>query len=521
MRIFTLLLFAIASCSQVYAETMKYDWLEGARAACNGATREYYNRGADLRWTYFMGDYRDADNVLQGGNAYTKTKLIDDNGSGYIDWDVKPLVQEWVDGTYTNKGLLIRGTYGSGEYFFYSREYGVESMRPKLVVSTTKGDFNFQPVADLYLDPTTAFGSGDSTTLMISDTRRILIRFDLSPIPADATVNSAQLRLYVYEEFGHSELNASVFRCDQGDDLPTGEPRMGFAENYPLDDNIASHPAVLLYSDFENDNWGEAWTFGTDSDILDVTHTDNGNLFEPLRGSALRVTVKKGDHYGMSVGFDFMEEIGYEPEKMYFRYYMRIGDNWNPSASGKMPGFGGTYNVGGWGQTPSNGTNGWSARSYFDLPIAQGNPFSEMSQIGSYVYHVDMEETYGDHEPWKNSYLGILEKNRWYCIEQYIELNNPGQNDGILYVWVDGQLAYYKTDWRWRNTENLKIERIWMDVYHGGDETAPQDMNLYFDNIVVANSYIGPMAEKNISRNRINSALQSIFLLLDSDNSTQ
>ena len=68
--------------------------------------------------------------------------------------------------------------------------------------------------------------------------------------------------------------------------------------------------------------------------------------------------------------------------------------------------------------------------------------------------------------------LGHLENNRWYCIEQYARLNTPGQNDGVLRGWVDGKLAFEKTDIRMRDVADLKIQSIWINLYHGGTWTA-------------------------------------------------
>ena len=123
-----------------------------------------------------------------------------------------------------------------------------------------------------------------------------------------------------------------------------------------------------------------------------------------------------------------------------------------------------------------------------------GNPLGEMVPLGHYVYHADMEGIYGDVDLWQNDHRGYLEKNRWYCIEQYLQMNTSGQNDGILRAWVDGRLAYERTDWRWRDVDTLKIARIWMNVYHGGSATPDQDVHLYIDNIVIAKQYIGPMS---------------------------
>ena len=52
-----------------------------------------------------------------------------------------------------------------------------------------------------------------------------------------------------------------------------------------------------------------------------------------------------------------------------------------------------------------------------------------------------------------------------------------------------------KSDIRFRHVPGLKIEKIWLNVYHGGATPAPHDMSLYIDNMVVARQYIGPMKQ--------------------------
>jgi hypothetical protein len=173
---------------------------------------------------------------------------------------------------------------------------------------------------------------------------------------------------------------------------------------------------------------------------------------------------------------------------------LRLGDDWNQTVQGgKMPGISGTYGAAGWGGRKVNGKNGWSARGSFGLSIPQGNPLAGLHPIGTYCYHADMQGFYGDVWGWHNDYRGFLEKNRWYSIEQFLRLNTPGKNDGVLRAWVDGRLAFEKTDIRFRDTDKLKIEQIWMNVYHGGTVPSPYDQHLFIDNVVIANQYIGPM----------------------------
>lgn len=56
-----------------------------------------------------------------------------------------------------------------------------------------------------------------------------------------------------------------------------------------------------------------------------------------------------------------------------------------------------------------------------------------------------------------------------------------GSHDGVLRRWINGRLAFEKADIRSR-----------FDIYLSGSWTAPQDMNVYFDNVVIAHNYIGP-----------------------------
>lgn len=79
-----------------------------------------------------------------------------------------------------------------------------------------------------------------------------------------------------------------------------------------------------------------------------------------------------------------------------------------------------------------------------------------------------------------------MENNRWYSIQQYVRLNTPGENDGVLRGWVDGRLVFEKTDVRFRDVESLKIETVWLNVYLGGTWSAQSTHHLYIDNVAIA-----------------------------------
>ena len=249
----------------------------------------------------------------------------------------------------------------------------------------------------------------------------------------------------------------------------------------------ASPGDVVFRCDFESPAWYREWGLSKKPDRTDTVAADTERKFQPLRGKALRIKVEEGGHYGASLQFRFKKQLGAEPEEIYFRYDLRFADDWTPARGGKLPGIAGTYGRAGWGGRPSDGRNGWSARGLFRGRKDGRTP------VGFYCYHADMKGRYGSNWVWDRDGLGYLRNNRWYAVEQYARMNTPGKNDGILRAWVDGRLAFEKTDVRMRDTAALKIETVWLNVYHGGSWSAGSDHHLYIDNVAISRKPIGPM----------------------------
>ena len=185
----------------------------------------------------------------------------------------------------------------------------------------------------------------------------------------------------------------------------------------------------------------------------------------------------EGSHYGADLSYTLRPDQETDPDSMYASYWLYLDETFQPATDGKLPGFAGRYagtdREGGWGSRITDGTNGWSARGVFDTPDADGNV-----RIGNYVYHVGMD-TYGTFAWWDVA----LERNRWYKIDQYIELNTPGESDGVLQGWVNKEQVYTSDDWHWRDTEEIGIQEFWCNFYHGNTDPAPQDMTLYVNNL--------------------------------------
>lgn len=474
------------------APAAKNDWAEGTPGKFNGATRDYYNRAGRLKWQNYMGDWRDAKGKAQGGVAFATEKITNDNTGQFVEWDVTPLVQQWQQGNWPNQGFFLRTVDGSN-VSFSSRDAQQPEGRPQLVIVGKEKTARLAPAADTSLNPSTYKSQGQGETLRVSqDPNHALLRFDLAEGKKLGEISQATLRLFVSRVYKGGAVG--VFRCSQGHDEPLSEPKLGLAARYAGDEGIDKDADVIFATGFESDRWNEAWSYAGKMEVLDTVASDAGRKFQPLSGKALRVRIAEGATGALNTLYKFQKETGSEPEEVYFRYYLRLADDWNQTVQGgKMPGFSGTYGVAGWGGRKSNGRNGWSARGHFSLTIPADNPLGGTTPIGTYCYHADMEGYYGSNWIWQNDYRGFLENNRWYAVEQYLKLNTPGKKNGILRAWIDGRLAFEKTDIRFRHVDSLKVEQLWMNVYHGGTQPSPYDQHLFIDNVVIAKKYIGPM----------------------------
>lgn len=247
--------------------------------------------------------------------------------------------------------------------------------------------------------------------------------------------------------------------------------------------------AERFESNFEKDSWYEEWGEANVSEKIEVVSEQDEYGFEPLRGKGLRIRIDKDDHYGASFQFKFQDQWNREPEEIWFRYYLRLGSDWNPERGGKLPGISATYGRSGWGGRPVKGEDGWSARGLF---LGKEN---DKTPVGFYVYHMDMKGQYGSHWEWTRNGFDGLENNRWYCIEQYARVNTPEKANGQLRAWVDGELVFDKRDVRMRANDALRIESIWMNVYLGGQWKAKTEHHLYVDEVVISDE--GPIEPMN------------------------
>ena len=161
--------------------------------------------------------------------------VVNENVVGWKTWDVTDLVKGWLAGTYPNYGMALFGQVGNTNNLeFISQNDPDTSKRPILRITSpcecgqpcsippVPGTLTVNPVADTYLyenSKNTNFGT--STILYLgTDTSgkkdQGLIQFDISTIPAGATITSAKLRLYKTTAGGSGTVNIGAYKLTTG-----------------------------------------------------------------------------------------------------------------------------------------------------------------------------------------------------------------------------------------------------------------------------------------------------------------
>ncbi len=242
---------------------------------------------------------------------------------------------------------------------------------------------------------------------------------------------------------------------------------------------LAEHRLVVdfedpdLYDDDPEDD--PAWP-----EFIDVRDDDERSLeIRGFLGSGMQVFIPEYTHRGAGGLLRFDPT----PDEAWYRYYLRL-DWWNATSSGKLPGPAGLYGSSGRGCIPSSPSNpGWSARTLFEATEDAG-PVEGRVQLGTYLYHLDQAGTCGDQIHWEP---GLVEQNRWYCVEGRVRMNTPGADDGRVDAWIDGRqvLAWPGVAFR-RSGEDIGVRHFWFDIYFGGRVVNPTTLWSSYDQLVVS-----------------------------------
>ncbi|AHF91427.1 hypothetical protein OPIT5_15560 [Opitutaceae bacterium TAV5] len=207
------------------------------------------------------------------------------------------------------------------------------------------------------------------------------------------------------------------------------------------------------------------------------THADNGvrenrvSVLQEDGNSFIRVSYPQGQIGSRASGASWRSPLPPSDEAT-AEYRVRFEPDFHWTSGGKLPGLSGGTGATGGRPNP----DGLTAR-YMWKPGGR---------LILYLYHSEQRGRYGDGIRLDHA---LLRPGEWHTLRQRIKLNTPGQPDGELQVWIDGKLAFNRTDMRWRSADQTwQINRFYFSTFHGGasDDYRPdRDNHIDFDDFVI------------------------------------
>ncbi len=278
----------------------------------------------------------------------------------------------------------------------------------------------------------------------------------------------------------------------------------GIADRHPGDRGIASDPAVLFADDFEAGQlrkWNE--TRGGMVATNDLPHAGSFCARSDMRrgrnegGHAIKWFLPGADRVHARCYVRFSTNYGY------VHHFLTLlasppNDRWRPFGKAGVKCDGTYFNTGmepwfAWGKNPPPG------------------------ELNLYTYFMDMKPDPKMNKYWGNGFFPpgpgegraastnrvVPALGKWQCWEFMVQANSaPDRADGKQAMWLDGKLAGEWTGIRWRSREDVKVNAFWLQHYgaDSGDPTKQfwrDEQTVWFDDVVIAREYIGPMVPVN------------------------
>lgn len=312
--------------------------------------------------------------------------------------------------------------------------------------------------------------------------------------------------------------------------LPSGP---GLAKDFPGDEGIEKHAAVVWVERFELDDLDQlAGRWENMSNANNAVLALDRDVERPVgsRGTtALRMTAHPAT--GADTGGHLYTRLPEELERVFARFYVRFG----PDPTAYIHHF---VHLGGYRPStpwPQGGAGSRPAgNERFTAGIEPTGANGRLAAPGLwtfYAYWCEMKVSTGGRY-WGNGLRmaedPVVPTETWQCIELMLQLNHPERRDGELALWIDGRLAGHfhegspRGDWtglgfqlkpaddagaepfeglRWRTDERLKVNFLWLLHYVTDDNLRrnrvgemPARVPVWFDHLVVARDYVGPLA---------------------------
>jgi hypothetical protein len=279
----------------------------------------------------------------------------------------------------------------------------------------------------------------------------------------------------------------------------------GISVQYPGDAGIENDPNVIFTDMFEASSVADVtsrYEAVGNASAMSLT----GNVPAGSSGShSLQLTANGNGVQSPSL-YKLIQPGG--NDQWYVRYYIHYASTQLPHHSGVW--FGGYSPISYWPDPQAGAKPVGDDRFFTGI---EPNGLSDESWM-NYTYWKDMHPD-GGGAYWGNilnNDAGLkLERNRWYCFEMMIKLNNPvSESNGELAVWIDGRKVIHMgpgfpngnwsgglfqpdpngspfSGFQWRTVSALNLNHFWVQNYN----SSTTQTVVSFDHLVLSKSYVG------------------------------
>jgi len=294
-----------------------------------------------------------------------------------------------------------------------------------------------------------------------------------------------------------------------------GELERGIAGKYPGDRGIGRDKEVVFVEGFEDSLGAVAtrWESVKNKEIMSLS-ADTSKVSSGKKSLLL-------SHVGgKSTGGHLYRRMLPGYDQLYLRFYVKFDTKCYPIHH--------FVHLGGYNPATPWPQGGAGIKPKGDERFTTGiEPFGKNWRWDFYSYWMEMRHS-PDQKSWGHDFINDknlkVQKGEWICVELMMKMNEPtSERNGEQAVWIDGRpwikegqvishlgQGFPKGKWvwdsftpdakgkefegfRWRKNEKLNINFLWMLLYI---TKAPEGYvsKVWFDDIVVAKNYIGPIA---------------------------
>ncbi len=309
----------------------------------------------------------------------------------------------------------------------------------------------------------------------------------------------------------------------------------GIASRYPGDKNIASDPAVIFADDFEsytspsqlNTRWDGAGPLAN----LRIA-TEPGNFFSGGKALEMKLPISTTE-----VVNQVRKKLSPEEVVVYIRAYTKFDPGYSVTGSNHNGLRLSAHYPGGTGVMPPPDGTGFFLFSVQNNIQGNGRPGEVMPGYSHiYAYWPHQRSEFGDHwysDGWVSPFGNgdwLLnpsqypdfrpmpnwqpQRDRWYCYELMVKANTVGNNDGEVAYWIDGNLTGRFPNLFLRSIDTLKIDDAGLRLHAQHSERINKK---WYDNVVIATQYIGPMVSATTARGDFNGDGFTDYLLCGLD----